>query len=148
MSVISRTLSNVNEAQIYFCLSLGSTAGKSGQQRKLCGASHQIWRRSSSDAEPKSFSSNISSKVELCAPSKLYVGGAFSPRLIIFFSDLRLRSFASVVQSFSTPYLSPRFFNALVNPVCQSRMVPPVSNVKALISLCCILSCQFVFPAC
>ena len=37
-------------------------------------------------------------------------------------------------QSFSNPCLVPALANALLNPVCQSRMVPPVSKVRAFTS--------------
>ncbi len=54
--------------------------------------------------------------------------------LIVRPNERRRSSLANPGQSRSRPCLAPAFAKTLLKPVCQSRMVPPVSNVRAFTS--------------
>ena len=94
----------------------------------------QMERRSSEVNASSPFSIIISSSAIRWESSWLCSGGVCSPMLIVRPNERRRSSLANPAQSRSRPCLAPAFAKALLKPVCQSRMVPPVSNVRALTS--------------
>ena len=91
-------------------------------------------RRSSEVNASSPFSAIISSSAIRWESSWLCSGGVCSPMLIVRPNERRRSSLANPAQSRLRPCLAPAFAKALLKPVCQSRMVPPVSNVRALTS--------------
>ena len=84
------------------------------------------------------FSKINSLRISACTSSKFLVAGADCPWLSIAASVRRLNSLVNSPQSNLILYFFPIVSKAVLNPVCQSRIVPPVSNVRALIVMGCL----------
>ena len=88
-------------------------------------------RRSSGVNASNPFSVMISSNAIRWELSWLCLGAVYAPILIDSPSERRRSSLANSAQFLLRPYLPPAIAKAVLKPVCQSRMVPPVSKVKA-----------------
>src|SRR5579862_3339517 len=88
-------------------------------------------RRSSGEKAPIAASPSNSSSTSRCTSSMLKPG---STAPIIRRSARRRYSLANSCQSPSTPRRAPHSPSAATRPLCQSRIVPPVSNATTLIA--------------
>src|SRR5262245_57545138 len=120
----------VKETTTYLVMSRPNAGGTSGHVSRACHL-RQMLLRSSAVKAVRANSSITSSSTRRCTSSMLNEG---LTALTIIWSDRRRYSLVIAGQSAQRPCCAPACAKAWQSPVCQSRIVPPVSNVSALMS--------------
>src|SRR5262245_38881568 len=120
----------VKETTTYLVLSRPNAGGTSGHVSRACPL-RQMLSRSAAVNAVRANSSITPSSMRRCTSSMLNEG---LTALTIILSDRRRYSLVIAGQSAERPCCAPACVKAWQRPVCQSRIVPPVSNVSALMS--------------
>src|SRR5262245_15707654 len=127
-SMTSAVLRIVNEATIYLAFRRTSAGTKSGQASRACQV-RQMVSRSAAVKASSPDSAIIVSSIWRCTSSILYVGCS---ALSMACKERRRYSLVRLAQSACRPRRAAAAVKARLRPWCQSRMVPPVSKVRAL----------------
>jgi hypothetical protein len=127
-STTSEVVKIVNEATTYLARKRVRAGTTSGQASRACQV-RQMASRSSAVKACKPNSVSTASSIARCTSSLVHVGCSAAS---IACKERRRYSFVMVGQSACRPRRAPAVAKARLMPWCQSRMVPPVSKVSAL----------------